>query len=778
MNLQRNERVLGNRWLIIRELGRGGMGIVYVAKDTHVNNQEVAVKELKSSNWSSDDVEKMRKEVELARSLNDHPNIVTTLDFQHLSNECFIVMELLKGESLEKRLNESPNLTLHEVMEIAARVADALDFAHKEKRILHLDIKPANIIVGERFVKLIDFGLAKALEEITSRGTAGGTPPYIAPERLRGQEFDERADVFSFGMLVSKMVTGHYRFDEPRQSENDKPRIDKRFSDEVNGILTKAVEWRPQDRWSSAGDFVDVLIEALENDGRIPRDTVVQHRHRVPQIPQKKSESNRLDFKHLVGECLFCGKKEQPYNPSASRFCCTKNLPRDVQARFGDDIDLYPTIFPVPERDDPSLEVPHPSRKPFAGVFAISNRPGPESTQEFELPSFPYEVDCPEMAHLRCGNATLYNLDSLATDFQFEANRINVFDMSTYYWSNTLKDPRSWAVVMNAVNNGICHLGLWTAGNAGLSLAKLVHAVNFHLEPDKRITVYCYAEKDALKGGIGRTLESFRARVVPFERHHEKHGKIFTPDQARQFLNGRLGLQLHSHEYWDVSDGWDGVGLYMYRLLGRQISKLRPRYVVAPVGTGNLFYGLYLGMRDCLRAEKISREECHLIGAVPVGDAIESGGGVFENILTNFREYGIDVTTVPGRSSTRLTERPMAPKLETIYTPLLLGLCDALMNDPERITLMEVTGQDQNSAAQKLISKPHGQSLAIEPSALMAFGCLERLSERHRANRPTSRKASRVRWADADVVVINSGCGNMARQELEFLDQISLAQFA
>jgi serine/threonine protein kinase len=210
-----------SHYRIVRELGAGGMGVVFAAEDVRLGRQ-VAIKFVPDA--MADDkqlFERLRSEARTASALN-HPNICILHDIGDDEGRPFIVMELLQGRTLRERLTAGP-LKVHETLEIGIQVADALDAAHRQ-HIIHRDIKPANLFLTERgSVKVLDFGLAKVVAQqpsaltaaptgLTTAGMTLGTVSYMSPEQVTGDPLDGRSDLFSFGVVLYECVTGHQPF--------------------------------------------------------------------------------------------------------------------------------------------------------------------------------------------------------------------------------------------------------------------------------------------------------------------------------------------------------------------------------------------------------------------------------------------------------------------------------------------------------------------------------------------------------------------------------------
>ena len=204
--------ILSNRYEIIELIGTGGMSEVYKAK-CHVLNRYVAIKVLKPE-FSSDVnfVTKFRIEAQSAAGLS-HPNIVNVYDVGEDNGIYYIVMELVEGITLKEYIQEKGRLKSDEAINIAIQIAQGLEVAHQNHTI-HRDIKPQNIIVSKNGgIKVTDFGIARAASSNTMTANAMGSVHYISPEQARGGFSDERSDIYSLGITMYEMVTGHVPFE-------------------------------------------------------------------------------------------------------------------------------------------------------------------------------------------------------------------------------------------------------------------------------------------------------------------------------------------------------------------------------------------------------------------------------------------------------------------------------------------------------------------------------------------------------------------------------------
>ena len=205
------------RYVIDKEIGKGAMGTVYLGRDPKIN-RVVAIKTIALSEEFDDDElqaakERFFREAESAGRLN-HPDIVTVYDAGEEHDLAYIAMEFLKGDHLNKHTKTSSMLPTDEVLQIISRAADALDYAHKEG-VVHRDIKPANIMYDpeKNDVKITDFGVARITDSSkTKTGIVLGTPSYMSPEQLSGQNVTGRSDLFSLGVTLYQLLTGQLPF--------------------------------------------------------------------------------------------------------------------------------------------------------------------------------------------------------------------------------------------------------------------------------------------------------------------------------------------------------------------------------------------------------------------------------------------------------------------------------------------------------------------------------------------------------------------------------------
>ena len=296
----------GSRYRILHEVGAGGMGVVYEAEDLRLHRR-VALKFL-SPELSRDPrvVAQLEREARAASALN-HPNICTIHDIDESDGERFIVMELLEGRPLSAVIREG-TLDPTTIVDVARQIADGLDAAHSHG-IVHRDVKPANVFVtADGTAKLLDFGLARTVaispthHDLGSEATSGtwepgtisgvvlqGTPAYMSPERLQGEQAGVRSDLFSLGCVVYEMTTGRRAFsgvalsavlEDVLTSRPPRPStLNPSIPAALERIIQKLLEKEPQRRYASAGDVAADLRKIAA--GRLPAGATRSRRGRV-----------------------------------------------------------------------------------------------------------------------------------------------------------------------------------------------------------------------------------------------------------------------------------------------------------------------------------------------------------------------------------------------------------------------------------------------------------------------------------------------------------------
>ena len=265
-----------DKYEVLEEVGRGGMGLVYRAKDLRLG-RTVALKELVISQaiigQEKDElVARFKREAQTAANLN-HPNIITVFDVGEENNRHFIAMEYLPGKTLKDYLDEGHTYSLEEILEILLQTSTGLEHAHS-RGVVHRDIKPGNIkILEENVVKIMDFGIARiesSTSNLTQDGTMLGTLGYISPEQLHNSKgVDNRADIFSFGAMMYEIFTKSLPFDGGTvgstilkiMTENPVPprKINPNMPESLEKIIIKCLQKDPALRYQRFKEIVQEL---------------------------------------------------------------------------------------------------------------------------------------------------------------------------------------------------------------------------------------------------------------------------------------------------------------------------------------------------------------------------------------------------------------------------------------------------------------------------------------------------------------------------------------
>lgn len=271
------DTLLGGKIRLIKRIGRGGMGDVWVARN-EATQAEVAVKTLHRSERSPVHDERFRREARLSATIS-HRNVVRVFDLvDEADGTLGLVMELLRGSTLEEAIRERGALSALQAVAVAAPVLSAMHHVH-QKGIVHRDVKPANVFLavepdGHVIPKLLDFGIAKlpaAGSALTMDGSVLGTPHYMSPEQIRGLgDLDGRSDMFAFAVLLYEMLTGVRVFQRDAAAASlaavlehevdPDPRIEPRLWIAISRALAK----RPYERFATCAEFADALRNAID----------------------------------------------------------------------------------------------------------------------------------------------------------------------------------------------------------------------------------------------------------------------------------------------------------------------------------------------------------------------------------------------------------------------------------------------------------------------------------------------------------------------------------
>ncbi len=287
------------RYRVVRELGRGAMGRVYLAHDPEID-RPVAIKAIQvfSGLPEKDQASARERFLREARSAGKllHPGIVTIFDVGEADGVPYLAMEYVEGQTLDAFCRTDDLLPVGTVVEIVARAAEALAYAHRAG-IVHRDVKPANLMrLGETSVKIMDFGLAKnPASQLTHDGTLMGTPNYMSPEQVRGATLDRRSDLFSLGVVLYEMLTGEKPFGGESVSSVLYRIVNENAADAfaqrptlpagLSGFLRTALAKEPEDRFPDGDAFAAALRQAAR-EGAGPGEAATPSLPR-PSVPRR-----------------------------------------------------------------------------------------------------------------------------------------------------------------------------------------------------------------------------------------------------------------------------------------------------------------------------------------------------------------------------------------------------------------------------------------------------------------------------------------------------------
>jgi eukaryotic-like serine/threonine-protein kinase len=298
---------LPDHYIIDRELGRGGMAIVYLARDTR-HDRFVALKTLRpeiaialggTTGGGGSGRDRFLREIKLAARLQ-HPNILPVFDSGDAGGTLYYVMPFVEGESLRDRLDREPQLPVDDALQIAREVAEALAYAH-DHDVVHRDIKPENIMMSGGHAIVTDFGIARAVsaaggDKLTQTGLAIGTPAYMPPEQASGSgQVDRRSDIYSLACVLYETLAGQPPFTGPtaqaimaRHSLDAVPRLKivrDAIPDDLEVVIERALEKVPADRYQTSGEFAKALTQA--STGTVSRVTAARRPTRARMLGRR-----------------------------------------------------------------------------------------------------------------------------------------------------------------------------------------------------------------------------------------------------------------------------------------------------------------------------------------------------------------------------------------------------------------------------------------------------------------------------------------------------------
>lgn len=305
-------------------LAEGGMGAIYRAHD-EVLDIDVAIKTLLIDKMTSDMVLRFQQEARAASKLR-HPNLITVLDFgMTKQNYPYLIMEFVNGHPLEDDLEKGRKFSLEEALPILIEVCRGMSHAHKNG-VIHRDLKPSNVMIvestaGDTGVKVVDFGVAKLKEEsdqsITRTGRFVGSPSYMSPEQIKGEEVDERTDIYSLGCLIHRMLNGAVPFvgetnleTFKQHLENEPPLLEAAdMTDQFQEFVDKCLQKSSADRFASMDEVIEELL--LHNSKFVRVDRITQEE--VPKVfstsarDKLRGESNRVKLLATICFVVFIG---------------------------------------------------------------------------------------------------------------------------------------------------------------------------------------------------------------------------------------------------------------------------------------------------------------------------------------------------------------------------------------------------------------------------------------------------------------------------------------
>lgn len=302
------------KYQVLANLGSGGFGTVFLARDTWID-KKVAIK---VPHRQTGDENELLQEPRLLAAL-DHQNIVGILTAERVDGVFFIVMEYVKGESLEAALDREKSLDLERAVNYTVQTLRGVEHAHKAA-ILHRDLRPANVLVSESgVVKVADFGTSRLLEK-SHATTVIGSPPYMAPEQFQGRAV-LASDIYSVGVMLYQMLTGTLPYFSPNPAQIERlvaqgrctpPRLrNSQIPKEISDIVMQAIAPALGDRYQRASEFLEDLATATDIDHKASELEDIRKRLKAREVPRKGFCWHCRKPLHARSDsCPFCGEKQ------------------------------------------------------------------------------------------------------------------------------------------------------------------------------------------------------------------------------------------------------------------------------------------------------------------------------------------------------------------------------------------------------------------------------------------------------------------------------------
>jgi serine/threonine-protein kinase len=302
------------KYQILSNLGSGGFGTVFLARDAWID-KKVAIK---VPHRQSGDFDEQLQEPRLLAAL-DHPNIVGILTAERIDGVFFIVMEYVKGESLEAVLDREKSLDVPRALNYAVQVLKGVEHAH-QAQILHRDLRPANVLISESgAVKVADFGTSRLLEK-SHATTVIGSPPYMAPEQFKGRAV-LASDIYSVGVLLYQMMTGTLPYFSPNPAQIERliaqgrctpPRLrNSQIPKEISDIAMKAIAPEVPERYQRASELLEDLLTAADIDHKATELDDIRKRLKARDVPKRGFCWHcRKPLHARADTCPFCGERQ------------------------------------------------------------------------------------------------------------------------------------------------------------------------------------------------------------------------------------------------------------------------------------------------------------------------------------------------------------------------------------------------------------------------------------------------------------------------------------